>query len=61
MTDAMLADMPAFTFKARASGSTGDPQNINPTQVTAMLDLFSATFKGLVAPPGTPTGKYSER
>jgi hypothetical protein len=29
-----------------------------PTQLTATLDLFTATLKGLVPPPTTATGKY---
>lgn len=53
ITDAKLADMPANTVKGALVA--GDPVNLTPTQVTAMLNVFTAALKGLVPSGGTPT------
>lgn len=47
VTDAMLVDMTAPSFKGRITAGTGDPQNLTSTQATSMLDLFTSTLKGL--------------
>lgn len=39
------------------SGATAKPGAITGTQVTALLDLFSATAKGVVSSPGASTGR----
>lgn len=58
ITNSKLAQMAAATIKGRASGAgTGDPTDLTGTQVTAILDTFTASLKGLVPPPGgSPTG-----
>ena len=58
VTNAMLVNMAQNTLKGRVTAGTGDPEDLTATQVTALLNLFSATLKGLVPPPGTATGKY---
>lgn len=58
VSDAMLVNMPQNTVKGRISAGTGDPENLTVTQLTALLNLFSSTLKGLVPAPGTATGRY---
>lgn len=53
VTNAKLAPMAAGTFKGRNAGTgTGDPQDLNSAQATALLDLVQNNIKGLV--PGLP-------
>jgi len=42
--NAKLANMPALTFKARRSGTTGDPQDVDVDQASTMLDGASDPF-----------------
>jgi hypothetical protein len=53
-----LADMPTGTIKGRISVGTGDPEDLTGTQVTSMLDVFTATLKGLVGPSGGGTTTF---
>jgi hypothetical protein len=47
ITNAMLADMAQSTILGRAEGAgTGDPQNLTPTQVVAIIDAESPTWTG---------------
>ena len=56
VSNSKMADMAAGTVKGRLL-SSGSPQDLSGTQVTALLDHFTATLKGLVPPPGgSPTG-----
>ncbi len=48
VTNAKMADMANNTIKGRNAGSTGPAQDLTATQVTAMLDIFSSSSKGLV-------------
>jgi hypothetical protein len=53
VTLAKLADIVTARIIGRVSPSTGDPEVLNGTQVTALLDLFTTALKGLVPPsPG---------
>jgi hypothetical protein len=58
VTNAVLANMAEARVKGRAAGAgTGDPTDLTGTQVTALLDLFSASAKGLA--PQSPGGTVS--
>lgn len=48
ITNALLAQMAASTFKGNATGLTANASDLTGTQATALLDLFNATAKGLV-------------
>ena len=48
ITNLELADMAATTIKGRVTGTTGDPQDLNMTQVVSMLPDFTSTTRGLV-------------
>jgi hypothetical protein len=59
VTNAKLADMASPRIKGRVTGGAGDPEDLTAAQVTALLDPFTATLKGLVPPPTTvDTTKY---
>lgn len=56
VSNAKMANMGPNTLKGRLT-SSGAPQDLSGTQVTSILDTFTATLKGLVPPPGgTPSG-----
>jgi hypothetical protein len=48
VTFAKMADIATNRILGRDTASTGDVEALTPTEVTAMLDLFSSTLKGLV-------------
>ncbi len=48
VTLAKMADIATNRILGRDTASTGDVEVLTPTEVTAMLDLFSSTLKGLV-------------
>lgn len=50
VTNAKLANMAAATVKGSIAG--GVPVDLNGTQVTALLDTFGTSLKGLVPPSG---------
>lgn len=59
VSNSLLASMTEATFKGRAAGSgTGAPVDLNSTQATAILDLFTATTKGVVAASGGGTANF---
>lgn len=58
VTNAKLANMATATFKGRTTAGTGDPEDLTATQATALLNVATATLKGLVPAPGTSTGLF---
>ena len=58
VTNLELADMAATTIKGRVTGTTGDPQDLNMTQVVGMLPDFTSTTRGLVPNPGGATTTF---
>ena len=57
VSNAKLADMATATIKGRATAGTGDPEDLTAAQVTALLDVFTSSVKGLApaSPGGTST------
>ena len=47
-----LADMPTSRLKGRTSAGTGDPEDLTAADVTALLNAFSSTLKGLAPASG---------
>jgi hypothetical protein len=58
VTNAMLAQMAAHTYRGNNTGSTANAADITSTQLTADLNLFTSTLQGLVPAPATVTGKF---
>jgi hypothetical protein len=57
VTNTKLANMATQTFKGRTTAGTGDPEDLNVTQATAMLNVFTTSTKGLA--PTSPGGTTS--
>lgn len=53
-----LAGIATATFLGNISGSTASPVALTATQVTANLNVFTTTLKGLVSAPGSVTGAF---
>lgn len=53
-----LNDMAAGTIKGNNTGASADPIDLNATQVTAMLNTFTSTLKGLAPFSGGGTTNY---
>lgn len=58
VTNAYLNDMVTQSIKGRTSTGTGDPEDLTAAQVTAMLDTFTTSLKGLVPASGGGTTNY---
>lgn len=58
VTNAKLANMVTARLKGRTTAGTGDPEDLTGTQVTAMLDQFSSTLKGLAPLSGGGTSNF---
>lgn len=58
VTNAMLAQMPANTLKGNNTGVSATPLDLTATQVTAMLDVFTSTLKGLAPASGGGTANF---
>lgn len=50
VANSSLADMAPSTIKGRQAGTTGPPQDLTSAQATVVLDLATASLKGLLAP-----------
>ncbi len=53
-----LADMATQTIKGRTTAATGDPEDLTTTQVTAMLNTFTTSLKGLAPASGGGTTNF---
>lgn len=58
ITNAKLADMPAFTIKGNNTSSPGDPLDLTKAQVTAFINVFSAILAGSVPASGGGTTNF---
>lgn len=58
VTNAKLANMANATIKCRTTAGTGDPEDCTGTQVTALLDTFSSSAKGLTPASGGGTSNF---
>lgn len=58
VTNSKLANMASARIKGRTTASTGDPEDLTGTQVTAMLDVFTSGLKGLVPASGGGTTNF---
>lgn len=58
VTNAKLADMATARIKGRSAAGTGDPQDLTGTEVTALLDVFTATEQGLAPASGGGTANF---
>lgn len=58
VSNAKLANMAATTLKGNATGVAAVPTDLTGTQVTALLDTFTAVLKGLAPPSGGGTVNF---
>lgn len=58
VTNTKLAEMPANTIKGNNTAATANPLDLTVTQVTAMLNAFTSTAKGLAPASGGGTTNY---
>lgn len=58
VTNAKLAQMTSLTIKGNATGGAANATDLNATSVTAMLNTFTDTLKGMVPPSGGGTVNF---
>lgn len=58
ITNDMLSQVSSQVFKGRTSAKTGNVEDLNTTQATAMLNTFTSSAKGLVPASGGGTNTF---
>lgn len=58
VTNAMLAQVATAVIKGRTTASTGNVEDLTTAQVTAMLELFTSSLRGLVPASGGGTVNF---
>lgn len=58
VTLSKLVDIESSRIIGRTTGAVGDLEVLTPTQVTALLDVFTSSLKGLVPSSGGGTTNY---
>ena len=58
VSNAKLANMAATTIKGNATGGSTSPSDLTGTQVTALLDNFTTSLKGLAPASGGGTSNF---
>ncbi len=53
-----LADMATATLKGRVSAGAGDPEDLNATQATTLINIFTSTLKGSTPASGGGTANF---
>jgi len=58
VSNAKLINVPTSTIKGRITAGTGSPEDLTPTQLTSMLNIFTDLLKGLVPASGGGTVNF---
>lgn len=58
ITNAKLATMNAHTYKGNNTAGSSNPVDLTQAQLTAELNTFTTTLKGLVPSPGSSSGNF---
>jgi hypothetical protein len=58
ITNAKMATMAAHTYKGNNTSGSANPTDLSQAQLTAELNTFTTTLKGLVPSPGSTSGNF---